>query len=308
MHRRACLLYNIANALKESCGFAVMTDFGNTLYIAWLSLTRWLRLADVADILVLTIIFYYFILLIRQTRGSAIIKGLIVLLITTVVSVVLFKMNSLLWLMRYLFTYGPLVLVVLFQPELRKALESLGRNRLLVGHRRQLEEDERERVIHELIQCMQDLSRRRVGALMVIERETGLQDIIETGTAVDSRISAPLLENIFEPNTPLHDGAVIIRDTRVVAAACILPLTESETVSRDLGTRHRASIGISETTDAVALIVSEETGVMSVARGGRLVRHQDEESLHRVLSELYADSSDGLRAVFRRKKKEAERA
>ena len=198
--------------------------------------------------------------------------------------------------------------MVLFQPELRKALESLGRNRLLVGHRRQLEEDERERVIHELIQCMQDLSRRRVGALMVIERETGLQDIIETGTAVDSRISAPLLENIFEPNTPLHDGAVIIRDTRVVAAACILPLTESETVSRDLGTRHRASIGISETTDAVALIVSEETGVMSVARGGRLVRHQDEESLHRVLSELYADSSDGLRAVFRRKKKEAERA
>jgi diadenylate cyclase len=211
-------------------------------------------------------------------------------------------MTALNWMMMVLINNGALVLIVLFQPELRKALESLGRNRFMT-HGLSAEETERQSALREIVTCLQDLSRRRVGALIVIERSTGLQDIIETGTAVDARISAPLLENIFEPNTPLHDGAVIIRDLRVVSAACILPLTESDTVSRDLGTRHRASIGISETTDAVALIVSEETGIMSYARNGKITRHLTEDSLRQLLQGLFGGPNDDLRVLIRREMK-----
>ncbi len=281
-----------------------MESFWQTIQLAWWNLTHRIGVADIADILIVAVIIYQIIMLTRQTRGSAVLKGLILLLITTVVSTLL-GMTALNWLMMILINNGALVLIILFQPELRKALESLGRSRLL-GRGRATVIDEQERVIREIIQCATDLSRRRVGALIVFEGDTGLKDIIETGTELDAQISAPLLENIFEPNTPLHDGAVVIRDLRVVAAACILPLTESNMVSHELGTRHRASLGISETTDAVALIVSEETGIISVAREGRLSRHQDAESLRKVLSDLYARPATGFRALFRRKGKEAQ--
>ena len=281
-----------------------MESFWQTIQLAWWNLTHRIGVADIADILIVAVIIYQIIMLTRQTRGSAVLKGLILLLITTVVSTLL-GMTALNWLMMILINNGALVLIILFQPELRKALESLGRSRLL-GRGRATVIDEQERVIREIIQCATDLSRRRVGALIVFEGDTGLKDIIETGTELDAQISAPLLENIFEPNTPLHDGAVVIRDLRVVAAACILPLTESNMVSHELGTRHRASLGISETTDAVTLIVSEETGIISVAREGRLSRHQDAESLRKVLSDLYARPATGFRALFRRKGKEAQ--
>ena len=281
-----------------------MASYSQTIQLAWWNLTHRLGLAEIADILIVAVIIYSLIMLTRRTRGSAVLKGLILLLITTVVSTLL-GMTALSWLMMILINNGALVLIILFQPELRKALESLGRSRIMNGGRR-VEADERDRVIREIIQCATDLSRRRVGALIVFEGDTGLKDIIETGTELDAQISAPLLENIFEPNTPLHDGAVVIRDLRVVAAACILPLTESNMVSHELGTRHRASLGISETTDAVALIVSEETGIISVAREGRLSRHQDAESLRKVLSDLYARPATGFRALFRRKGKEAQ--
>ena len=172
-----------------------------------------------------------------------------------------------------------------FEPELRKALEQIGRTAKLD---RYTQRDESERVVDEIIQCLLRLSRRRVGALIVFEQRTGLKDITESsGTAIDSLISAPLLENIFEPNTPLHDGAVIIRGTRIVSAACVLSLSESSAISRDLGTRHRAALGVSENTDAIVLVVSEETGVISVARGGKLTRHLDAESLRKILGEMY---------------------
>ena len=281
-----------------------MESFWQTIQLAWWNLTHRIGIADIADILIVAVIIYQIIMLTRQTRGSAVLKGLILLLITTVVSTLL-GMTALNWLMMILINNGALVLIILFQPELRKALESLGRSRLL-GRGRATVMDEQERIIREIIQCATDLSRRRVGALIVFEGDTGLKDIIETGTELDAQISAPLLENIFEPNTPLHDGAVVIRDLRVVAAACILPLTESNMVSHELGTRHRASLGISETTDAVALIVSEETGIISVAREGRLSRHQDAESLRKVRSDLSARPATGFRALFRRKGKEAQ--
>ena len=242
-------------------------------------------LSDIIDILVVTVIIYELLMLTRQTRGSAVLKGLLLLLLIVGASNLL-GLTALNWLLMAVLNNGALVLVILFQPELRKALEQMGRGAIIDKKRRE-EPDDQEHIITEIIQCLTDLSRRRVGALIVFERKTGLKDVIETGISIDAEISAALLENIFEPNTPLHDGAVVIRGPRVMAGACILTLTEGRGISHELGTRHRAAIGISETTDALVLIVSEETGIISMARGGKLTRHLDSKSLQEILGEMY---------------------
>ena len=202
-----------------------------------------------------------------------------------------------------------MVLVILFQPELRKALETMGRGTLLDTKKRRDDSDAQEKIVSEIIQCLTNLSRRRVGALIVFERKTGLQDVIETGIPIDAQISAALLENIFEPNTPLHDGAVVVRGERVQAGACILTLTEGRGISHELGTRHRAAIGVSENTDAVVLIVSEETGIISMAKGGRLTRHLDAKSLKEILGGLYEQNSHVrlLEGLLNRTRKEEEK-
>lgn len=269
-----------------------MTSVWSTVQTAIWNITHRLSAADVADILIVAVILYQVIMLTRQTRGSAVLKGLVLLLAATLVSTLL-GLTALNWLLMSFINNGVLVLVIVFQPEIRKALESLGRGALLHSSRSEGGED-RETVISEIIQCLTDLSRRRVGALIVFEQKTGLKDVIETGTAIDARISAALLENIFEPNTPLHDGAVIIRDKRVVAGACILTLTESRSVAHELGTRHRAAIGISETTDAMVLIVSEETGIISMAKGGRITRHLDAPAIRQVLEGLYEEQKSSF--------------
>ena len=283
-----------------------MANLWQTLETAMWNITHRIGVVDVLDMLIVAVVIYGLLMLTRQTQGSAVLKGVLLLGAVTVLSSVI-GLTALNWIMMSIINNGALVLIILFQPELRKALESLGRGRLFRHGRTDLAE--RNRVISELVQCMTDLSRRRVGALIVLERKTGVEDIVETGTEIDARISAPLLENIFEPNTPLHDGAVIIRDMRVVAGACILPLTESRSVSRELGTRHRAALGISETTDAVALIVSEETGTISMARDGRLTRHLTAETLKEYLEELFAEPITGLGLLKRlrapRKEKDA---
>lgn len=263
-----------------------MTALWDTIQTALWNVFHRPGLSDIIDILIVTVIIYFLLMMTRQTRASAVLKGLVVLLIATFVSDLL-GLTALNWLLMSVVNNGAVVLVILFQPEIRKALEQLGRGAVRENSHAGEGEDQA-RIIDEIIQCMTDLSRRRVGALIVFEQKTGLKDVIETGTAVDARISAPLLENIFEPNTPLHDGAVVIRGTRVVAGACILTLTEGRGISRELGTRHRAAIGISETTDAIVLIISEETGIMSMARGGRLTRHLDTKSLREILEGIYA--------------------
>ena len=182
----------------------------------------------------------------------------------------------------------------------------MGRGALFRSHKR--EKTDSSRAVEELVAMAEHLSRRKVGALVVFEQKTGLRDVIETGTAVDSLISAPLLENIFEPNTPLHDGAVIIRGDRVMAGACILPLTENRGVSRDLGTRHRASLGVSESTDAVVLIVSEETGIISMAHEGKLTRHLDAKSMREVLDGVFDQPRHTLPHLFHISKKPKEDA
>jgi len=230
-------------------------------------------------------------MLTRETRASAVLKGLVMLVLASWFSDLL-GLTALNWVLLNVVNNGALVLVILFQPELRKALEQIGSGTLRKGSRGNQQANRA--VVDELIACLLKLSRRRVGALIVLEQRIGLKDVIETGTALNSDISAALLENIFEPNTPLHDGAVVIRGNHIMAAACILSLSEGKGISRELGTRHRAALGITETTDAVSLIVSEETGIISVARNGRLTRHLDRAALEELLAPLYLSQETSL--------------
>jgi len=249
------------------------------------------QLPDIFDILIVAVLIYYLIMLTRETRASEVIKGLILLLVACAFFNAI-GLTALSWVLNLVLKNGAIVLVILFQPELRRMLEQLGRSAKRDHFQRGNEENTR--IIEEVTQCMLNLSKRRVGALIVFERRTGLKDVLETGTMLDSAISAPLLENIFEPNTPLHDGAVVISGERIKAGACVLTLSESNAITRDLGTRHRAAIGISETTDAVAFICSEETGIISMARAGKLIRHLDAKAIREILATMYHEPNDTL--------------
>jgi len=277
-----------------------MEDLWATVRNMIWNLTHRLGVIDVIDILIVAVVIYELLLLTRHTRGSALLKGLFLLLMIILISS-LCGLKSLNWLLVAVLQNGALVLVILFQPELRKALERMGRSRILTkGSRRKNIDEERDTVIAEIVQTVVDLSRRRVGALLVFERQTGLEDVIETGTRLNAEISAPLLENIFEPNTPLHDGAAVIRDDQVIAAACILPLAEASGVSRELGTRHRAAVGISENTDAAVVVVSEETGIVSMARDGVLKRPLSTDELKAFLNNYYSITNAGLSSFLRK--------
>ncbi len=276
-----------------------MGDLWTTVRNMLWNLTHRIGIIDIIDILIVAAIIYELLLLTRHTRGSALLKGLFLLLVIMVVSNLL-GLKSLNWLLLAILQNGALVLVILFQPELRKALERMGRSKLLTKSNRRNVDEERDTVISEIVQTVVDLSRRRVGALLVFERQTGLEDVIETGTRLNAEVSAPLLENIFEPNTPLHDGAAVIRDDQVIAAACILPLAEASGVSRELGTRHRAAVGISENTDAAVVVISEETGIVSMARDGVLKRPLSTDELKAFLNDYYSITNSGLSSFLRK--------
>ena len=254
--------------------------------------------ADLLDIFIVAYLLYKLLMLTKETRASAVLKGFVMLIAVSWISDLL-GLTALSWVLQNVVSNGAVVLVILFQPELRKALEQIGRGAI----RDRAAGGESARIVSEITHCMLNLSRRRVGALIVIEQRIGLKDVIETGTSLQSEISSALLENIFEPNTPLHDGAVVIRGDRIMAAACILTLSEGKGISRELGTRHRAAIGIAETTDAIALIVSEETGIISMAREGRLTRHLDRAGLEQVLTALYQPKENGLLSSLMEKTK-----
>ncbi len=265
--------------------------------ILW-NITHRPRLVDAVDILLLTFIIYTLLNHTRQTRISQIIKGIVILLAATWVSD-LIGMRTIHALLSWVINAGPVLLIVLFQPEIRRILEELGTTSLFDSTSRMQELSNTELIIDEMILALEHMARRRVGALIVIEQKTRLNDVISTGTMVDGVISQPLIENIFEPNTPLHDGAVVVRGDRVVAAACLLRLSDTTGVGRDLGTRHRAGLGVSEVSDATVFIVSEETGIISMAKDGHLVRHLDEASLHQILQGIYEkkDEKDGRLAA-----------
>ena len=252
------------------------------------------QLKDWLDIIIVAFLIYQLFLLTRETRASQVLKGFGVLIIVSWLSS-FFGLVTLNWLLLNIVNNGSLVLLILFQPEMRRALERIGRGANI--DRSAYDKDESLRIVNEITQSLLSLSRRRVGALVVFEQKTGLKDFIDTGTVIDSLVSGPLLVNIFEPNTPLHDGAVIIRDDRIVAAACVLALSDQSNLSRDLGTRHRAGLGVSETTDAIVFIVSEETGIISMAQGGKLTRHLDADGLNKALSPLYQRDKYGYKQM-----------
>lgn len=268
-----------------------MSSFWNQVQSFFWNVFHRPQLIDILDIIFVAVLVYYLIMLTRETRASAVIKGLMLLVFAYLVCNLL-GLTALSWILNIILSNGAVVLIILFQPELRKILEQIGRGARLDHFI--ADSDENNRIISEITQCLLNLSRRRVGALIVFERHTGLKDILETGTQLDSEISAPLLENIFEPNTPLHDGAVIIRGHRIMAGACVLTLSESNSITRDLGTRHRAAIGVSETTDALAFIVSEETGIISVARAGKLTRHLDAKAIGDILATMYHEPGNSV--------------
>lgn len=239
----------------------------------------------ILDILLVAALFTIFFYLLRGTQALTLVRGILALFILSALLSNLFRLTALTWVFR---TALPALLVaipVIFQPELRRALERLGRAGLLVT--RPATETHQTRVISAITRATERLAERRHGALMVLERETGLQDVADSGIAVRALVTSELLMTIFHPRTELHDGAVIIRDDRVLAAGCVLPLSESRALDQHLGTRHRAALGITEESDAIAIAVSEETGTISVAQSGRMVRNLDQRRLSRVLHTFY---------------------
>lgn len=244
---------------------------------------------QIIDILLVTYVIYKLIMVIRGTRAVQLVKGISVILAVWFLSK-FFGLRTLEFIMTQTVTYGLLAIIIIFQPELRRALEQLGRGRFF-SSRTVPEEDTMRKTIDAIVKASLYMAKRRIGALMSIERETGMSDYVETGIIMNARLSAELLINTFIPNTPLHDGAVIIRGDTILAAGCYLPLSENPFISKDLGTRHRAALGVSEVTDSVTIVVSEETGIISVMKNGELHRDLDEEGLRSLLEkELLVES------------------
>jgi len=243
------------------------------------------QLRDLVDILLVTVMIWGLFLLVRGTRAVSLMRGVILLVIALVLASNFLSLAAFNWLIRNTLPALLVAVPVIFQPELRRALERLGRGGGLISF--SSSETAAIKVSRDIARASQLLAERKHGALMVLERETGLQEYVDTGVPIDGEVSPELLLTIFQPNTALHDGAAIMRGDRIVAAACIMPLAETSHVKRGLGLRHRAAVGITEQSDAMAIVVSEETGTISVARYGRLVRHLDESRLREIIQSSY---------------------
>ena len=241
--------------------------------------TRWLL--DILDVAIVTFLIYHIFLLVRGTRAAQMFLGLIAILLLSALAD-LFRLTALNWILASLKTVWVVAFLILFQPELRRGLTMIGHSRLF----RRIFRLEEGSHLGEIEDALLNLRKRGLGAIVVLERNTGLRSYIETGTILESNLSAELLETIFMPPAPLHDGAVIIRGNHVMAAGCILPLSQSMALDRSLGTRHRAILGVSEETDAIAIAVSEETRQIAIAEGGRLIRNVDPTTLKAVLSQF----------------------
>ncbi|GFP77796.1 Cyclic di-AMP synthase CdaA [Clostridium fungisolvens] len=236
---------------------------------------------SVLDILVVSYIFFKGYMLIKETRAEQLLKGIALIVALLPISYLL-RLDMLYFILSKTITIGVLTIIIIFQPEIRRALEHIGRSAFDDLHVMQ-DDEALEEVITELVNAVENLADTATGALIAIEQSTGLGEVISNGTELDAKVSSALLENIFVVNTPLHDGATIIRNDRIVAAGCVLPLSNNTTINKKLGTRHRAGIGLSETSDALIIIVSEETGTISLAVNGRLTRNYDKDKLKSIL-------------------------
>lgn len=243
---------------------------------------------DIIEILIISFLFYHVLRWVKSTRAWTLFKGILVIIIFVLLAAV-FQMSTILWIAENTLDVGLIAIVIIFQPELRKALENLGGKNIfgnLFNFNKTETKKFSDRTIEELIKATYAMGKVKTGALMVLEDEISLDDYVKTGIDVDGLVSSQLIINIFEKNTPLHDGAVIIRGDRIVSATCYLPLSDSMNLSKALGTRHRAALGISEVSDSMTIIVSEETGKVSVAHGGQIFRDIDGEFLRKKLQEL----------------------
>lgn len=285
-----------------------------TVWETLVAIVKNIELRDIIDMLMVIYLIYKALQLVRETRAMQLLKGLL-LLVALYVVVNTLELGTMRYLMQMIFQFGVTALLIIFQPELRRMLETVGRAKLSninvfnLGHvddqARRMQWDS---AISAICDAANSLSRTETGALMVIERTTKLGEIIKTGTVVDAVPSVELIGNLFFVNSPLHDGAMIIRDGKIYAAGCYLPLSENYEISRDLGTRHRAGLGMSENSDAIVIIVSEETGIISVAHNGVLTRNYTSETLSQLLrSELLPENktsdSEGKKAAFWKVKK-----
>lgn len=264
-------------------------------YVAWLSFPE-IGITDILEILIIAFVIYHVINWIKQTRAWMLVKGLIVLLLLWIIASIL-NLSVILWIFIKSINVGIIALIIVFQPEFRKALEQLGQNNLVsplfnLSESKDKSERFSDQTVVAIVRATFELAKTKTGALIVIENDIQLSEFEKTGIAIDSLISSQLIINIFEHNTPLHDGAVILRGNRVAAATCYLPLSDNMNLSKDLGTRHRAGIGISEVSDCLTIIVSEETGKVSIATKGTLIRNVDGDYLKNRLVGIQNKSND----------------
>ena len=279
----------------------VQENIAKVLSMANLTMT-WI---DVIEISIISVLFYHILLWIKSTRAWNLFKGIMVILCFVLLAA-LFQMSTILWIAENTLSVGLLAIVVIFQPELRKALENLGDNNILstflnIGNKSEVEKFS-DHTIDELIKAVYAMGKVKTGALIVIEDEISLSEYERTGIDVDALVSSQLLINIFEKNTPLHDGAIILRGDRIVSATCYLPLSDSISLSKELGTRHRAALGVSEASDSLTIIVSEETGNVSVALRGRIYRNVDADFLREKLKYMQRSNHEvtGMELLKRR--------
>lgn len=263
-------------------------------YLYWMSFPK-IQPTDIIEIAIITIVIYNIFRWVKRTRAWALLKGF-VLLIGVVLLAAVFQLNTIVWIFNKMFNVGIIAIIIVFQPELRNALEQLGRRNILAGMFNSDEQDKTERfsqkTINEIVKATFEMAKHKTGALIVVEQDVVLGEYERTGINVDAAVSSQLLINIFEKNTPLHDGAVIVRGNRIVSATCYLPLTNNLDVNKDLGTRHRAALGISEVSDSLTIVVSEETGRVSVVIGGEIYVDSDAESVRKKLGYLRKKTID----------------
>ncbi|MDR0854438.1 MAG: diadenylate cyclase CdaA [Clostridiales Family XIII bacterium] len=263
-----------------------------------------INITDFIDVAIIAFVIYNVLKFIRETRAEQLVKGLLVLVIATFASG-LFHLNALNWLLKGVMQFGVIALVIVFQPELRRGLEYVGRSKILKGRIQVGDKDTIKKSVNAIVRAVDYLQANKIGALIIIEREVTLNDFAESGTVLNSDLSPAILENIFYVGAPLHDGAAIVRGSEVYAAGCVLPLTRNKDLEADLGTRHRAGIGITEVSDAFSIIVSEETGIISSAIDGKITRFLDIKSLEKSLYSIYiegteAPSTKGIFKAFER--------
>lgn len=257
-----------------------------------------IKITDLIDIVIVAFLLYKMFGFIRETRAQQLFRGILLIVVAFIISEVL-NLSLLNWLLTRLVTVGLIAVVILFQPEIRRALEQIGRRGVFRSQFKDMDKESAYATVHMLVDAIDDFSSTKTGALIAIERETMLTDIVETGVIIDSEISVRLLGNLFYEGSPLHDGAVIIRGDRIYAASCVLPLTDRNSIGKNLGTRHRAGVGLSEVSDALVIIVSEETGAISVASDGVLRRFLDLKTLEKMLLDIYIPTGENTDLLTR---------